>query len=83
MEDFRLLFAYTGDVMGEMRRAIARENEEKQRDRFASTLVIAASIIAAVRLARDDIGTPSPKVMCAVADSVQLAKMILRRVVGS
>ena len=69
--------------MGEMRRAIARENEEKQRDRFASTLVIAASIIAAVRLARDDIGTPSPKVMCAVADSVQLAKMILKRVVGA
>ena len=69
--------------MGEMRRAIARENEEKQRDRFASTLVIAASIIAAVRLARDDIRTPSPKVMCAVADSVQLAKMILKRVVGA
>lgn len=62
---------------------VAHENEEKQPDRFASTLVIAASIIAAVRLARDDIGTPSPKVMCAVADSVQLAKMILRRVVGS
>ena len=71
------------DVMGEMRRAIARENEEKQRDRFASTLVIAASIIAAVRLARDDIGAPSPKVLCAVADSVTLAKMILKRVLGT
>ena len=80
--DIRLFFAYTGIVMGEMRRAIQRENEEKQRDRFASTLVIAAAIIAAVRLARDDIGTPSPKVMCAVADSVQLAKMILKRVTG-
>lgn len=66
--------------MGEMRRAIARENEEKQRDRFASTLVIAASIIAAVRLARDDIRTPSPKLLCAVADSVALAKMILNKV---
>jgi hypothetical protein len=38
--------------MGEMRRAIAREEQERQKqDRFASTLVIAASIIAAVRLA--------------------------------
>ena len=41
--------------MGEMRRATAREEEERKRDRFASTLVIAASIIAAVRLARGDI----------------------------
>ena len=37
--------------MGEMRRAIAREDEERRKqNRFASTLVIAASIIAAVRL---------------------------------
>lgn len=70
------------ETMGEMRRAIERETEEKQRDRFASTLVIAASIIAAVRLARDDIATPSPRVLCAVADSVALAKMILKRVTG-
>jgi hypothetical protein len=68
--------------MGELKRAIAREQEQFQRDRFASTLVIAASIICAVRLARDDIATPSPKVLCAVADSVTLAKMILKRVVG-
>jgi hypothetical protein len=40
--------------MGEMRRAIAREGAERSKqDRFASTLVIAASIIAAVRLARE------------------------------
>lgn len=47
--------------MGEMRRAIAREEQERTKamaeqkrmtDRFASTLVIAASIIAAVRLAK-------------------------------
>lgn len=68
--------------MGEMKRQIARENEERQRDRFASTLVIAASIIAAVRLARDDINHPSPKLMTAVSDSVGLAQMILKRVVG-
>ena len=42
--------------MGEMRRAIAREEQERRsQDRFASTVVIAAAIIAAVRLARDDI----------------------------
>jgi hypothetical protein len=69
--------------MGEMRRAIAREQEERTQDRFSSTLVISASIIAAVRLARDDIGTPSPRVVSAVSDSVALAKLILKRVVGS
>lgn len=68
--------------MGEMKRAIARENEQFQRDRFASTLVIAASIICAVRLARDDIRTPTPRVVCAVADSIALARMILKRVMG-
>ena len=48
--------------MGEMRRAIERENRERQKqDRFASTLVISASIIAAVRLARDEISQPSPQ----------------------
>jgi hypothetical protein len=47
--------------MGEMRRANAREDEEPTRDRFSSTLAICASIIAAVRLARDDhIGVESP-----------------------
>lgn len=46
-----------------MRRAIAREQEEyRTQDRFASTLIISASIIAAVRLAREDISTPSPRV---------------------
>lgn len=79
----RLLFGYSVCIMGEMKRAIARENEDKQRDRFASTLVISASIIAAVRLARDDVGTPTPKVAAAVMDSVTLARMILKRVVGN
>lgn len=69
--------------MGEMRRAIARENEERQKqDRFASTLVIAASIIAAVRLAREDISSPSPRIYTAVADSVSLARKILHRVIS-
>jgi hypothetical protein len=68
--------------MGEMRRAIAREDEERRKqDRFASTLVIAASIIAAVRLARDDISRPSPRVQSVIMDSVQLARSILNRIV--
>jgi hypothetical protein len=67
--------------MGEMRRAIEREEQDRRKqDRFASTLVIAASIIAAVRLARDDISRPSPRVSTVVADSVGLARMILERV---
>jgi hypothetical protein len=67
--------------MGEMRRAIAREEQERRsQDRFASTLVIGACIIAAVRLARDDIGRPSPRLTSVIVDSVQLARSILDRV---
>jgi hypothetical protein len=83
VDDFRLLFSYAELVMGEMKRAIARENQQaRERDRFTSTVTIAAAIIAAVRLARDDIGTPSPRLVAAVADSVGLARMILSRVLG-
>lgn len=49
VEDFRLRFAYAL-MMGEMKRANARKAEKRQRNRFASTLVIAAAIIAAVWL---------------------------------
>jgi hypothetical protein len=42
-------------------RAKAMEEQKRMTDRFASTRVIAASIIAAVRLAREqDISRPSP-----------------------
>jgi hypothetical protein len=76
--------------MGEMKRAIAREEMERARamedqkrntDRFASTLVIAASIIAAVRLARDDITRPSPRLTSVIADSLNLARSILNAVI--
>jgi hypothetical protein len=67
--------------MGEMKRANAYEEERRLRDRFASTVVISASIVAAVRLARDpDISRPSPRLTSVVADSVGLARMILERV---
>ena len=47
--------------MGEMKRAIAYEQREAQKmERFASTLIIAAAIIAAVRLAQDDISKSLP-----------------------
>ena len=66
-----------------MKRAIAREEQERRnQDRFASTVVIAAAIIAAVHLARDDISSPSPRLYSAVSDSVGLAHMILKRVIG-
>jgi len=67
--------------MGEMKRANAYEERRQMTDRFASTLVIAASIIAAVRLARDqDISRPSPRLASVVADSIALARMIIERV---
>ena len=78
--------AISGALMGEMKRAIAREREawaEKMQEqtRMKSTLVIAAAIIAAVRLARDpDISRPSPRLTTVVSESVNLARMILDRV---
>lgn len=78
--------AIYGAVMGEMKRAITREREawaEKMQEqtRMRSTLVIAAAIIATVRLARDpDISRPSPRLIAVVSESVNLARMILDRV---
>jgi hypothetical protein len=68
--------------MGEMKRAIAYEERQRRvSDRFASTLVIAASIIAAVRLARDDIRKSSPRLTSVVQECVGLARMILNQIV--
>ena len=67
--------------MGEMKRANVYEEDRRTRDRFASTLAIAAAIIAAVRLARDEnISRPSPRLTAVVSDCVGLARMILERV---
>jgi hypothetical protein len=60
-----------------MKRREAHEEQARLRDRFASTITIGACIIAAVRLARDDISTPSPRRTSAIADSVSLARAIL------
>jgi hypothetical protein len=68
--------------MGEMRRAQAREEDDRRKqDRFTSTLVIAASIIAAVRLARDDISRPSPRIQSVIMDSIHLARSIMNAIV--
>ena len=65
-----------------MRRAIEREeNERCKADRFVSTLVIAASIIAAVRLAREPDTKNSPRVVAVIGDSIALARLILDRIV--
>jgi hypothetical protein len=64
--------------MGEMKRAIAYEERQGQiRDRFTSTIVIAAAIIAAVRLAREDTSKSSPRLSAVVMDCIGLARMIL------
>ena len=77
-----------GKFLGLMKRAVAREQkqameaEQKKLDRFASTIVIGACIIAAMRLAREEnIGRSSPKLYSAIGDSIALARAILDRVV--
>jgi hypothetical protein len=48
-------------------------------DKSKNALLIAASLIAAVRLAREEI-KPTPRVVAAVADSIRLAEMILKKI---
>ncbi len=48
-------------------------------DRSKNALLIAASLIAAVRLAREEI-KPTPRVLAAVSDSIRLAQMVLAKI---
>jgi len=69
--------------MGKMKRATAYEEEQRRfKGRlFASTLLIAASIIAAVRLAKDkNISRSSPRLTAVVTECVALARMILNQI---
>jgi hypothetical protein len=66
--------------MGEMRRRDAYESDQIKVSRFVSTLVIASAIIVAIRLARDDIGRPSPKIAATISESVSLARSLLEAV---
>ena len=67
--------------MSEMKRANAYEAERRMADRFAYTLAISASIVAAVRLARDNISRPSPRLTSVISDSVGVARIILDKIV--
>ena len=68
--------------MGDMKRANAYEEQKRMTERFASTLAICASIIAAVRLAREDnITRSSPRLSTVINDCVGLARMILDKIV--
>jgi hypothetical protein len=49
------------------RRNAYEERQRQEQDRLASKLMVAESIIAAVRLACDDISKPSPRLACVVA----------------
>jgi hypothetical protein len=53
-------------------------NGSKQHDRNATALFLAASLIAAVRLNREEIKS-SPAVHSKIADSIRLAEMIQQR----
>jgi hypothetical protein len=66
--------------MGEMRRANAREVEDRTGNRYVSTIVIASAIIVAVRLAREDLGRPSPRITAAISESVSMARALLEAV---
>ena len=70
-----------------MKRAVAQEQQDREedraraQDRFTSTLVIAAAIIAAVRLARaESLTRSSPRLYAAIRESVELARHILAAV---
>ena len=63
---FRPIFAYAFTVADDPRKKNA--------------LLVAASLIAAVRTAREEKIEASPRIICKVADLVQLAKMVLRRI---
>jgi hypothetical protein len=67
--------------MGEMKRANAREERQRTLDRFTSTIVIAAAVIAAVRLSGDE-NLSGERVSRAVRGSVLLARMILEEALG-
>jgi len=53
-----------------------RRNQSRDR-RNIKNLVIASAIIVAARLAREDIGRPSPRITAAISESVSLARWLL------
>lgn len=76
---FRFLFSYAF-AMGTMPRREAREEQARINAKFVSTVVIAAAIIVAVRLASEDISQPTPRLLASVGQSISLARTILNEV---
>lgn len=68
--------------MGDMKRRNAYDGDQLTGSRYVSTLVIASTIIPAVRLASDDIRRPSPKVLATLSEGVSLARSLLEAVYG-
>ncbi len=60
----------------------ARPADQPRDSRERNTLAICASVIAAIRLHREEI-RKSPKVVSTVSDSVNLAKIVLEKVRAS
>jgi hypothetical protein len=56
-------------------------SEATAEDRQRGALLIAASLIAAIRLRGEPI-TQSPKVVSIISDSLKLARMVLQRING-
>jgi len=75
------LLATSDEVfMGHMARQEGREEQARVNAKFTSTLVIAAAIIVTVRLAREDISLPSPRLLQSVGQSISGARTILKEV---
>jgi hypothetical protein len=79
-ELIRFFFASYNPPIREMKRAQGREADQATGSRYVSTLVIAAAVIAAVRVARDDLGRPSPNIAATISESVGLARSLLEAV---
>lgn len=65
------------NTCGERRSEEASKNNQEEK-RSSAVILIAASLIAAVRLNREEI-RPSPSVTAKIADSIRLAEMIRAR----
>ncbi len=66
--------------MGVMHRAEARAEQKRIREKFVATVVIAAAVIAAVRLTREEnISEPTSRLNHVVGESVALAWLILEK----
>jgi hypothetical protein len=71
-----------GRTKGEDIKSSPMPPDPTSEDRQRGALLIAASLIAAIRLRGEPINQ-SPKVVATIADSITLARMVLQRINGS